>query len=513
VSTPAGRSGVLLGIDIGTSSAKVLACGSDGSVLGRTRVPYGMKLPRPGWAEQDPDDWWRAACTGIGRVLHAASIDPGQVSAVGLSGQMHGLVPLGRDGSPARDAIIWPDNRSEKECDFYKEIIPEPDAYFLTGLPVVPGIFGPSLLWLQAHEPDAAAASSAFLLPKDYVRLRLTGEIATDETDAGGTLLFDVRRRQWAADLIGALGLDQSALPPVLRSAQPAGRVHAAAARQTGLREGTLVAAGGGDQAMGAVGVGAVRPGVVALSLGTGGQVVTTLEAPVLDPGRRTHLLCHAIDDTWLLMGATLTAGLALHWLEGIIGESPRRDPADTAASYAELITEAGSVPAGADGLIFLPYLAGERTPYMDRLARGCFVGLTLEHGRGNLTRAVLEGVSYSLNQALEIFGELGVPLRTLIGSGGGTKDGLWMRIQASVSDHPIIISAVEEHAAYGAALTAGLAAGVLGSLEDVTAPHHAHSVTVFPDPAEAAVYRRSYSIYRDLYPALRGTFKRLNGA
>lgn len=507
-----GGSEVLLGIDIGTSSAKVLACADDGSILGRARVPYEMKLPRPGWAEQDPDDWWRAVCAGIGTVLRTASIDPGRVTAVGLSGQMHGLVPLGRDGSPTRNAIIWPDNRSERECDFYREIISEPDAYFLTGLPVVPGIFGPSLLWLQAYEPDVAAASSAFVLPKDYVRLRLTGEIATDETDAGGTLLFDVRRRQWATDLATDLGIDPTTLPPVLRSAQPAGRVHAAAARETGLREGTLVAAGGGDQAMGAVGVGAVRPGVAALSLGTGGQVVTTLEAPILDPGRRTHLLCHAIEGKWLLMGATLTAGLALHWLEGIIGDSPRQDATDAAAaSYAALIAEAGSVPAGAEGLIFLPYLAGERTPHMDRLARGCFIGLTLQHGRGNLTRAVLEGVSYSLNQALEIFDELGVPPQTLIGSGGGTKGGLWMGIQASVSDHPIVISAVEEHAAYGAALTGGVAAGVFASLEDAAMPDDAGLVTVFPDAADATVYKRSYSTYRDLYPALRGTFRRLN--
>jgi xylulokinase len=505
-----GGSEVLLGIDIGTSSAKVLACAADGSILGRARVPYEMKLPRPGWAEQDPDDWWRAVCAGIETVLRTASIDPGRVTAVGLSGQMHGLVPLGRDGSPARHAIIWPDNRSERECDFYKKIIPEPDAYFLTGLPVVPGIFGPSLLWLQAYEPDVAAASCAFVLPKDYVRLRLTGEIATDETDAGGTLLFDVRRRQWATELIGDLGIDPATLPPVLRSAQPAGRVHAAAARETGLREGTLVAAGGGDQAMGAVGVGAVRPGVAALSLGTGGQVVTTLETPILDPGRRTHLLCHAIEGKWLLMGATLTAGLALHWLEGIVS-GPQCESAGAADSYAELIAEAGRVPAGADGLIFLPYLAGERTPHMDRLARGCFVGLTLEHGRGNLTRAVLEGVSYSLNQTLEIFDELGVPPRTLVGSGGGTQGGLWMRIQASVSDHPIVISAVEEHAAYGAALTAGVAAGIFDSLEDVAAPHNADSVTVFPDAAEAAVYKKSYATYRDLYPALRKTFRRLN--
>lgn len=507
-----GGSEVLLGIDIGTSSAKVLVCGTDGSILGRTRVPYGMELPRVGWAEQDPDDWWAAVCTGIGRVLGNAAIDPGRVSAIGISGQMHGLVPLGTSLAPTRHAIIWPDRRSERECDLYKEIIPEPEAHALTGMPVVPGIFGPSLLWLQSHEPGIVEASRAFVLPKDYVRLKLTGEVATDESDASGTLLFDVRRRRWATDLVHALGLDPATLPPVLHSTQPAGRVHAAAARQTGLREGTLVAAGGGDQAMGAVGVGAVRPGVAALSVGTGGQVVSTLEAPILDSARRTHLLCHAVEGRWLLMGATLTAGLALRWLEGIVGS--RRPDAfgdEAGASYNELITEAEAVPAGADGLIFLPYLAGERTPHMDRLARGCFVGLTLEHGRGSLTRALLEGVSYSLNETLETFDELGVPLDTLIGSGGGTKGGLWMRIQASISGQPIDISAVEEHAAYGAALTAGVAAGVFGSLEDITVRRGASSLTVFPNSDDAAVYKKSYSTYRDLYPALRATFRRMN--
>ena len=459
---------LLVGIDVGTSGVKALAISPDGEVVARAEEEYSLSIPRPGWAEQDPEDWWRATERALAALPPAA--------AIGLSGQMHGLVALDERDRVLRPAILWNDQRTAAECAELEERIGLERLIALTGNRALPGFTAPKLLWLRRHEPDVYARIAHVLLPKDYIRLRLTGERATDVADASGTLLFDVARRRWSDEVLEALELPRAWLPEVFESPDVPG------------------APGAGDQAAGALGVGIDRPGPVSVVLGTSGVVFAVLPSFAADPEARVHAFCHAVPGAWHAMGVMLSAAGALRWL----GESVLRRP------YEELVGEAERWQPGVEGLQFQPYLSGERTPHADPLARAAFVGLSLRHDAGAMTRAVLEGVAYGLRDCLELLRELGVEASAGRVSGGGARSELWLRIVASVLGIPLERTAVEEGAAFGAALLAGVRAGVYADVhEAIERAVHVRDV-VEPDPAWRGAYDEGYARYRRLYPALR---------
>lgn len=467
----------LIGLDVGTSGVKALALSPDGAVLARAEAEYPLSTPRPGWAEQNPEDWWQAA----ERTLRALEVD--HILGLGLTGQMHGLVVLDSNDRVLRPALLWNDQRTESECAAIEERVGLERLIELTGNRALPGFTAPKLLWLRREEPDVFRRIATLLLPKDYVRLRLTGEYATDVSDASGTLLFDVRARRWSQELAEALELPSEWLPPAYESPTQVGTTSS----------GAVVAAGAGDQAAAALGVGIVRPGPLSIVLGTSGVVFGVLPAYGSEPAARLHVFCHAVPGTWHAMGVMLAAAGSLRWLREATGGAP----------YETLLAEAASWPPATAGLAFAPYLAGERTPHTDARARGAFVGLELRHDRGALTRAVLEGVAFALRDSLELIRALGLEVEEARISGGGARGALWLRIVAAVLGIPVMRTADEEGSAYGAALLGGVAAGVFSSVEDAAARCVSVSEVVEPDPAWATVYGEAYPRFRALYPAL----------
>jgi xylulokinase len=468
----------LVGLDVGTTGVKALAISPEGEVLARAEESYGLSTPHPGWAEQDPEDWWRAA----ERALAALGGEP---VAIGLSGQMHGLVVLDDRDRALRPAILWNDQRTEAECVEIEERIGLARLIQLTGNRALTGFTAPKLLWLRRHEPTTYAQVAHVLLPKDYVRLRLTGEHAIDVADASGTLLFDVARRRWSQQMLEALELDPAWLPRALESPEVSGETDG----------GIPVAAGAGDQAAAALGVGVDRPGPVSVVLGTSGVVFAALPAFAADPQARVHAFCHAVPGAWHAMGVMLSAGGSLRWLRDVLG--PR-------GGYDELTAAAEEWPAGTEGLTFLPYLSGERTPHADPHARAAFAGLTLRHDRGALVRAVLEGVAYGLRDSLELLRELGVDPHDGRVSGGGARSELWLRILASVLGLPIRRTTADEGSAYGAALLGGVAAGVFRDVHEAVATCVRLLDPVDPDPQWVDAYEHGYRRFQLLYPALR---------
>jgi xylulokinase len=468
----------LVGLDVGTTGVKALALSPEGDVLARVEESYELSTPHPGWAEQDPEDWWRAA----ERALAALGGEP---AAIGLSGQMHGLVVLDDRDRVLRPAILWNDQRTEAECVEIEERVGLARLIQLTGNRALTGFTAPKLLWLRRHEPTTYAQVAHVLLPKDYVRLRLTGEHAIDVADASGTLLFDVARRRWSQEMLEALQLDPAWLPRALESPEVSGETVA----------GIPVAAGAGDQAAAALGVGVDRPGPVSVVLGTSGVVFAALPAFAADPQARVHAFCHAVPGGWHAMGVMLSAGGSLRWLRDVLG--PR-------GGYDELTAAAEEWPAGTEGLSFLPYLSGERTPHADPHARAAYAGLTLRHHRGALVRAVLEGVAYGLRDSLELLRELGVDPRDGRVSGGGARSDLWLRILASVLRLPIRRTAADEGSAFGAALLGGVAAGVFRDVHEAVATCVRLLEPVDPDPQWVDAYEHGYRRFQLLYPALR---------
>jgi xylulokinase len=468
----------LVGLDVGTTGVKALALSPEGDVLARAEEGYDLSTPHTGWAEQDPEDWWRAA----ERALIALGGEP---TAIGLSGQMHGLVVLDDRDRVLRPAILWNDQRTEAECAEIEEQIGLARLVQLTGNRALTGFTAPKLLWLRRHEPDTYARIAHVLLPKDYVRLRLTGERAIDVADASGTLLLDVAGRRWSEEMLEALEIEPGWLPPLLESPEVSGET----------RSGVPVAAGAGDQAAAALGVGVDRPGPVSVVLGTSGVVFAALPAFAADPQARVHAFCHAVPDGWHAMGVMLSAAGSLRWLRDVLGG---------ANGYDELTAAADEWPPTADGLTFLPYLAGERTPHADPHARGAFAGLTFRHDRGALVRAVLEGVAYGLRDSLELLRELGVGPQSGRVSGGGARSEVWLRILASVLELPLQRTAADEGSAYGAALLGGVAAGVFRDVHEAVATCVRVDDPVEPDPRWRAAYEDGYRRFRLLYPALR---------
>jgi xylulokinase len=469
----------LVGLDVGTTGVKALAISPTGEVLGRAEREYPLATPQPGWAEQDPEAWRRAA----EEALEALGAD--EIAGIGLTGQMHGLVALDAWQRVLRPAILWNDQRTAAECREIEERIGLARLLELTGNRALPGFTAPKLLWLRTNEPETYERIAHILLPKDYVRLALTGERATDVADASGTLLFDVARRRWSDEVLDALELPEAWLPPALESPS----------RSAETRAGVPVAAGAGDQAAGALGVGVTAPGPVSVVLGTSGVVFATLPGAVTDDEGRAHVFCHAVPGAWHAMGVMLSAAGALRWF---------RDALAPGEPYETLVAEAESWAPGAEGLLFLPYLAGERTPHADPDARGAFTGLSHRHDRGALVRAVLEGVAYGLRDSLEVLRALGCRLDVGRVSGGGARSDLWLRIVASVLGLPLERTVAEEGAAYGAALLGGVAGGAFADVHEAVAACVRVSDAVEPDPDWERFYADGYGRYRALYPALR---------
>jgi xylulokinase len=466
----------LIGLDVGTTGVKAIAVSPDGEVLASAEREYPLCTPRPGWAEQDPEDWWRAS--------EAALSELPAPRAIGLSGQMHGLVALDSADRVLCPAILWNDQRTSAECAEIEERVGLERLISLTGNRALPGFTAPKLLWLRRHEPEVYARIAHVLLPKDYVRLRLTGERAIDVADASGTLLFDVAHRRWSDELLDALELPREWLPRALESPEVSG--------ETG--NGVAVAAGAGDQAAAALGVGVDGPGPVSVVLGTSGVVFAALPEFAADPEARVHAFCHAVPGGWHAMGVMLSAAGSLRWFRDAVG----------GAAYNELLREAERWEPGAEGLLFQPYLAGERTPHADPDARGAFVGLQLRHDRGALVRAVLEGVAYGLRDSLELLRQLRVAPEVGRASGGGARSDLWLEIVASMLGIPLERTAATEGSAYGAALLAGVAGGVFADVHEAVARCVRTTSRIDPNPAWRDAYDDGYARYRRLYPALR---------
>ncbi|HKG58022.1 MAG TPA: xylulokinase [Candidatus Limnocylindrales bacterium] len=492
---------LVLGIDVSTTATKAVLVRDDGTVAGSGVAEYGYETPRPLWSEQDPELWWSGAVGAIREALTDARASGNDVVAVGLTGQMHGLVLLDREMRVLRPAILWNDQRTAQECDEIRRVVGRDRLIAISGNDALTGFTAPKLIWVRGHEPDIWASTAHVLLPKDYVRLRLTGECAIDAADGSGTILFDLAARTWSAELTDALGIDAAWLPPVFEGPVVTGTITAHAAAATGLRADTPVVAGGGDQAANAVGVGATTPGIGALSLGTSGVVFAPTDAPVIEPDGRLHAFCHAVPGRWHLMGVMLSAAGSLRWF---------RDAMRPGVPYDSIVAEAGSVAAGSEGLLFLPYLSGERTPHPDPLARGAFVGLTVRHSGAHLARAVLEGVAFGLRDSLELIRASGAtPIVELRASGGGTRSALWRQILADVLDQPIATLATAEGAAFGAAILATVAASWFGSVDEaVTASVRVADVA--RPGQDARRYGEAYEAYRGLYPALRPSFAAL---
>ena len=493
----------LIGIDVGTGGSRAVLIDAAGRVVASATVEHQPFVSlQTGWAEQDPRDWWVAASAAIRSTIDKAGIDTAVVKGVGLSGQMHGAVLLDENDEVLRPAIIWCDQRSADQCRSLTTSVGASRLIELTCNPALTGFTLPKLLWVRDHEPELWQRVRSILLPKDYVRFKLTGDKATDVADASGTLLLNVAARRWSEEMLAAAEIDPDLLPRVYESQKITGVVSPNAAAETGLRAGTVVVAGAGDQAAGAVGLGIVRPGMISATIGTSGVVFATTNTPALDPQGRVHTFCHAIPGRWHVMGVTQGAGLSLRWFRDQFGLKSSEIASDD--PYASLTAEAARVRPGADGLLWAPYLMGERTPHLDPDARAALVGLTASHTRAHVVRAILEGVAFSLRDSLEILKELNVPCETIRLGGGGARSELWRQIQADVYDHEVETVAAEEGAAYGVAILAGVAAGAWPSVEAACDEIIRPNQRVKPDPAAAEIFYRQYRQYVALYPALR---------
>jgi len=483
-----------LGIDIGTGGSRAVVIDADGKILAsETAAHEEFASPEIGWAEQSPDDWWRASVEAVRAVLRV--VPPERIAAVSFSGQMHGSVFLDEADRVIRPALLWCDQRTDRQCLEITEKIGRERLIELVSNPAVTGFTLPKILWLRENEPANFERVRTILLPKDYVRLRLSGVKASDVADSSGTLLFDVRNRRWSEEMLAAFELDRNLFPQVYESVEVTGEVSASGARETGLREGTLVVAGAGDNAAGAIGMGIVKPGAVSATIGTSGVVFAVTDEPKIDLKGRIHTLCHAVPGRWHNTGVTLAAGLSFKWFRENFGGGK---------SYDELTAEAARIASGADGLLWLPYLMGERTPHLDARARGAFVGLTASHTRAHLTRAVLEGVAFSLKDSIEIFAELGARAETVRLGGGGAKSALWRQIQADVYGQTVETIEAEEGAAFGAALLAGVGAGFWTTVDEACERTIRADRRIEPDAASVKVLERNYEAYKLLYPALR---------
>lgn len=499
----------LLGIDVGTSGTKALLLDPRGQVKGRASADYPLHTPRPGWAEQDPEDWWQAARHVVGQLLSQTGVAAGDIAAVGLSGQMHSSVLLDGDGQLLRPSILWCDSRTTRQCQTIEEAVGGRSRLIgLTANRCLEGFTAPKLVWVREHEPDVYARVRTVLLPKDYVRYRLTGELATDVSDAAGTLLYDVRRREWSMPVVESLGLDPAWLPPVAESADVVGTVTEEAAEATGLKAGTPVVAGGADNTCGAIGAGVVRPGQALVSIGSSGVVFVPTAEPQLHPGGIVHTFVHSVPGTWYVMGVTLAAGLSLRWVRDELGQLEQATGRLTRMSAYDLLTaQAQQAPPGAEGLYFLPYLSGERTPHADANARGVWFGLAASHKRAHLIRSVFEGITYSLRDALDAIRAMGVSADEVRLVGGGAKSAFWQQLTADILNVGVARMEMDEGPGFGALLLAGVGSGVYRDIYEATQQTVRMRDAVQPDPTAAGQYEERFRFYQSLYPALKPSF------
>ena len=495
-----------LGIDVGTGGTRVLLMDSQGNVVGSTSAEHeNFASPRPGWAEQNPKDWWRACKAAVGQVLQSAALGADGIACIGFSGQMHGAVLLDSSYEVVRPAIIWCDQRSEPQCLELEQMFGRDTLIRLTCNPPLTNFTLTKLLWVRENEPENWRRVAHIMLPKDYVRFRLTGERAIDVADASGTLMLDVANRRWSSEVLNKTGMQEEMLPALFESPQVCGKVCAAGAEATGLRAQTPVVAGAGDQAAGAVGMGIARAGAVSATIGTSGVVFASTDRPAMDPQGRLHTFCHAIPGRWHVMGVTQAAGLSLRWYRDQFGEaSPGIQKRDGRDPYGILAEEASSAPSGSDGAFWVPYLMGERTPHLDPNARAALVGLTASHTRAHVLRAILEGVAFSLKDTFTIFDEMKIPVTSIRLGGGGARSSLWRQIQADVYGREVEIVAAEEGAAYGAAILAGVGAGAWSSVEQACEAVVRVARRIAPNPKDSSAMQRAYVTYCKIYPALK---------
>ena len=489
----------LLGLDVGTTGVRCVAVDQDGTLIADASEEYSLDSPRPGWSEQRPEDWWKASQAVIANVAASVGRD---IGAIGLAGQMHGAVFLDDTDAVIRPAMLWNDQRTQAQCDAITERVGAQRLTHITGNPALTGFQAPKILWLRDEEPKSYERVAAVLLPKDYIRHELTGEKATDVSDAAGSLLLDLEARTWSSEILQALEIPEQWLPSVHESPQRTGGLRNEIATHLGLPPGLPVAAGAGDNAAAAVGNGIIRDGLASCSIGTSGVLFAHSDAIACDPSGRVHAFCHAVPGRYHLMGVTLAAGGSLKWWRDLVATR----------NYEELTALADQTPPGAEGLLFLPYLTGERTPHLDPKARGAFIGLTSRHGLGHLTRAVMEGVAYSLRDSLEIIVAIGANPEQIRVTGGGGRSPFWRQLLADVLGRPIVRTTADEGPAYGAALLAGVAAGVFGSVEEACTGITLRPDMCEPDRDRRHLYDEGYAIYRELYPSTRQAMHDLSG-
>jgi xylulokinase len=490
-----------LGLDIGTSAVKAILIDEKGRLKGAAAVVLPLSTPKPGWAEQHPDDWWKAAVTAIRQVVKRSKLKAIRIGAIGLSGQMHSSVFLDRAGKVVRPALLWCDGRTTSECREITQLVGEDRLGEWVANPALEGFTLPKVLWLRKHEPAAFRRVDKVVLAKDYVRYRLTGQLACEPSDASGTLMYDTLARRWSAELMEALGLPMSLLADVGESAEVLGHVSSAVAKITGLAAGTSVVGGGADNACGAIGVGVVHPGEAVGSWGTSGTIVAPMSQPKIEPHMRAHTFCHAVPGTWYMMSVMLTAGGAVAWHKRELAKEMEGSP----HANALLDQEAADVPIGAEGLTFLPYLQGERTPHRDASARGAFIGLSLGHSRAHLSRAVIEGVCFGMMDSLTIIRAQVAPLSQILLTGGGAKSPFVRRMQADVYGLPVVRVNREQGPAFGAALLGAVGAGAFKSVAAACRATLKRLPRERPDRKAHAAYQAPYERFRALYPALKG--------
>jgi xylulokinase len=483
-------------MDVGTGGTRAVVVDAAGKLVGTASSNHApFRAEHPGWAEQDPEDWWRAAQEAIRGAIASTPEPKEPIAAIALTGQMHGAVMLDEKGAVLRPSLIWCDTRTQPECDWLTEKIGYERLIELTCNPALPNFTLTKILWVKKHQPEIFAKIRHIMCPKDYVRYRLTGEFAIDVQEASGTLLLDVTHRRWSREVAEAAGIDESWLPRVYESPEICARISEQAAGLTGLKAGTPVAAGAGDQGAGAVGMGILQPGSVSATIGTSGVVFAATAQPTKDPKGRLHTFCHAVPGLWHVMGVTQSAGLSLSWL---------KETFFAGQSYDTLNAEAAKIAAGSDGLLWGPYLLGERTPHLDPEVRAGFACIGVGSTAGHFVRAVLEGVAYSLQDTFTLFAELGIPVSGIRLGGGGARGALWRRIQAGIYGHTVEVLTAEEGGAFGCALMAGVGAGHWENLDQACGQAIEVAQRIDPDPADLAAYKTGYAAWRKLYPALK---------
>jgi xylulokinase len=503
-----------LGLDVGTTAAKALLIDESGKVIGTASSEYPMNNPRPLWSEQNPEDWWKAVKISFQKIIEGNSIHRDEIKGIGLTGQMHGLVLLDKQGKVLRPCIMWNDQRTAAECEEITSLIGFKKILKITGNAVLPGFTAPKILWMRKNEPDIYEKIAHILLPKDYIRFRLTNEYATDVSDASGTLLLDVNNRNWSKEILSKLHLPETWMPAVQESPEVTGVLTKEAAELTGSAESIPVVAGAGDQAAGGVGTGTVKNGIVSVVLGTSGVVFAHTDKLKIEPEGRLHSFCHASPGTWHVMGVTLSAAGSLRWFRDTFCEQEKNTAFQKKTDvYELLILQASEIAAGSEGLIFLPYLTGERTPYPDPDAKAAFTGITVRHNKKHFIRSVLEGVAYSLKDCLELNKKTGLDISEIRISGGGAKSKLWKQILADVFETELVTLNSAEGASYGAALLAAVGSGNFKSVEEACNKSIYREETIYPVTENALRYKDYYEIYKNLYPSLKQSFNKTSRA